>query len=317
MSLRITQSMVNSKMLSNLFANSNRLNELQLQASSGKVLNRPSDDPIALTFAMRYRSEMTDNEQYERNINTANSTLEFTDTTLSEVIDTTQRVRELMVQGASGSASDSSLKAIATEMKQLFSQFIDLGNSSFNGKSVFNGQSTLDKTYPDTSYDEAMSVTPHLPLAQNVTPDNTDVKLELSLNVTMKINTSAAKVFGDAVVPGLESESTNIFQVMTETIQALESGNSSAVSSLLGRLDQRMDKMLEQRSDVGARMNRLEYITSVFEASNLNLETMQSRVEDADLAEVLMNLKMQENAYQASLSAGAQMIRPSLVDFLK
>jgi flagellar hook-associated protein 3 FlgL len=42
-----------------------------------------------------------------------------------------------------------------------------------------------------------------------------------------------------------------------------------------------------------------------------------SKNEDADIAEVIMNLQNEENVYRASLSAGARVIQPSLVDFLK
>ena len=46
-------------------------------------------------------------------------------------------------------------------------------------------------------------------------------------------------------------------------------------------------------------------------------EELLSKNQDADMAEVIMELKMQENVYRASLSAGARIIMPSLVDFLR
>ncbi len=42
-----------------------------------------------------------------------------------------------------------------------------------------------------------------------------------------------------------------------------------------------------------------------------------SDVEDADIAEVTINLKMQENVHRTALAAGARIIQPSLLDFLR
>ena len=44
---------------------------------------------------------------------------------------------------------------------------------------------------------------------------------------------------------------------------------------------------------------------------------MRSDAEDVDMADVIMYLKMAEAVYQAALSAGARVIQPSLMDFLR
>jgi flagellar hook-associated protein 3 FlgL len=64
-------------------------------------------------------------------------------------------------------------------------------------------------------------------------------------------------------------------------------------------------------------MNRIDLVKNRYEKDLINYETVKSEVEDADLAEVVMNLKMAEAVYQAALAIGDQVIQPSLVDFLK
>jgi len=74
---------------------------------------------------------------------------------------------------------------------------------------------------------------------------------------------------------------------------------------------------LSLRSGVGAKTNRLELTKARLEDAGLNLSTLLSKNEDIDTAEVITRLKMQENTYQTALAAGARIIQPTLLDFLR
>jgi flagellar hook-associated protein 3 FlgL len=78
-----------------------------------------------------------------------------------------------------------------------------------------------------------------------------------------------------------------------------------------------MDKMLAIRSEIGAKTNRIDLMMGRLDDLGVNLTDLQAKVEDADYAELIMKSKIQENIYNASLSAGAKIISPSLVDFLR
>ncbi|MBB3110495.1 flagellar hook-associated protein 3 FlgL [Paenibacillus phyllosphaerae] len=274
---------------------------------------------------MRYRSELQANDQYEKNVSSATSLLEYTDATMDEATTVLQRVRELMVEGSSDTLNQDSRDAISIELKQLHSQLVEIGNSQFNGKFMFNGEQTLTAPYTKMTIDESAAVTADQLaadptanyLAQNVSADTGQIKYELSPGMVMAVNVTGDELFGNAVTPGEEESSDNAFNILSQAVKALDAGDTSSLQSLLGKVDSRISTMLEKRSEVGARMNRIELITNRLENNNINLQTVQSKTEDADMAEVITNLKMEENVYQASLSAGSQIIRPSLVDFLK
>ncbi|NLV63245.1 MAG: flagellar hook-associated protein FlgL, partial [Clostridiaceae bacterium] len=100
-------------------------------------------------------------------------------------------------------------------------------------------------------------------------------------------------------------------------ITALNAGDSEAAGNMLGRIDDDINNILRVRSGVGARMNRLELTANRLEDDFINFTSLMSKNEDADIAEVIMNLMNEENVYRASLSAGARVIQPRLVDFLK
>jgi flagellar hook-associated protein 3 FlgL len=85
MSSRVTSGMMHSQLLRNLNNNYNRMNATQEQIATGRKINRASDDPVGITYALRYRSELTMNDQYQRNITTATSSVENVDTVLNQV----------------------------------------------------------------------------------------------------------------------------------------------------------------------------------------------------------------------------------------
>ncbi len=70
------------------------------------------------------------------------------------------------------------------------------------------------------------------------------------------------------------------------------------------------------RARVGAKVNRLEATQSRFADSKIQLTSLLSKVEDVDIAEIVMNLSNQQAIYQSALRAGAKIIQTSLLDFL-
>lgn len=295
---RVTQGMMNTQLLRNLNNNMNRMNNESNQLSTGRKINKPSDDPVGLTFALRYRSELATNEQYQKNVDSALSWLEYTDTTLDQAGSVFQRVRELAVKGANDTNPQEALDSIKSEVGELYNQLVSIGNSQFNGKYVFNGQKTDTIPY---SIDNA---------AQDKT-DTYSIQYEIGTGVKLPINVTGEQVFGKA------DSADNAFQVLQDLMKALGDGKTDDVSQLIGKIDSRMDSFLQVRSDIGAKTNRIELAQSRLKDININLQSLQSKTEDADYAEVITKLQVSENVYQASLSMGAKLISPSLVDFLR
>lgn len=319
MSFRVTQSMMSSQLLGNLNNNLNRLNTLQDQLSTGKKINKASDDPVGITYALRYRTEISSNDQYKDNADSALSQLEYMDTTIGQATDIMQRFRELIVKGANGTLEETSMSAIKTEVSQLYNQMIEIGNSQFNGKHMFNGQLTDAKPYSAMKLEEPinpLAIPPQTKAYNNITDLGT-VEYELSPGMTFVTNVTGTEVFGDPVVTEPDTTSDNAFHLIRSAYEMLESGDQTGLSNMLGQIDTRLNTMLTKRAEVGAKVNRIEIVQDRLADVSLNLQALQSKVEDADLAEVITNITTEENVYQASLSAGAKIIQPSLIDFLR
>ncbi|HEU4964905.1 MAG TPA: flagellar hook-associated protein FlgL, partial [Bacilli bacterium] len=243
--MRVTQGMLNSNMLNYLNANNTRMSKYQEMLASGQKLNRPSDDPVAVGYAMRYTEQISRNDQYQRNIDAAMSNLDFLDTSLNQVNEVLKRARELAVRATTESMSIESRQAVAKEIHQLHDQLVGIGNTQFNGQYIFNGQKT--------------DVQPYNPNDTNAMYDAADpgqIHYAVSDGITIPVNVSGERLFGSKVTPGNEATSDNVFAIMAQLEQDLLADNQAGISASLDKLDSRTSKVLDTWAEIGARGNR-------------------------------------------------------------
>lgn len=306
--MRITNNMLSSQLLLNLNRNAQQMNNTQTQLATGRKINKPSDDPVGITYSLRYRAELSSNDQYQKNVDSAISWLEFNDTVMNQAGNAVQRLRELTVQASTGTNPQSALDSINEEVKQLKEQLIDISNSKLNGKYIFNGETYDIKPYDFPSNADGTLDTTN---ATSIVTDKGKINFIVGESVQLPINVSGNEVFGT------ETEEDNLFNIVNNIMKALTEGNQKELSNQLNNIDSRTDKMLAIRSEIGAKTNRVDLMMGRLDDLGINLTDLQSKVEDADYAELAMQSKIQENIYNASLSAGAKIISPSLVDFLR
>ncbi|AWV36930.1 flagellar hook-associated protein FlgL [Paenibacillus odorifer] len=304
--MRVTSNMMNSQLLLNLNRNARTMNDTQLQLSSGRKINKPSDDPVGITYSLRYRAELSSNEQYTKNVDSALSWLDYNDTVLGQAGDVVQKIRELTVQAATGSNPQSALDSINEEVMQLKEQLVDIGNSTLNGKYIFNGEQ-----YTTKPYDFAKGTDGTYDVSKPITTDTGQIQFVVGEDVRMPISMTGNDIFGNT------GESDNLFTIINSISDALKSGNTSAISNQLNTIDSRMNTILSARSEVGAKTNRVELMQERLSDLNINLTDLQAKTEDADYEGLIMQSKIQENIYNASLSVGAKIISTTLVDFIR
>ncbi|MCM3567022.1 flagellar hook-associated protein FlgL [Neobacillus mesonae] len=302
MSNRVTQSMLNQNFLFNLNKSNKAMENYQNQFSSGKKINKPSDDPVIAVRSMYYRSSLNEIGQFKKNADDGMSWMTATDEALDEVTSVLQRVRELTVEGLNGTNDESSRSAIAAEIDQLKEHLGEISNTQMAGRYLFAGTDVKNPPYRTD------------PAAANSTKafrNNNNEKLELQVgqNNQVQINVLGKNVFNNDGNGG-------IFKVLSD-IAADFNSQSPTSDNHLDKLDAQLDNLLKERSELGARMNRMELSMSRIDGLELSTTTMLSNEEDADLSKVIIDLKEQENVQRAALSVGARIIQPSLVDFLR
>ncbi|MBO7747229.1 flagellar hook-associated protein FlgL [Paenibacillus sp. MWE-103] len=299
--MRVTQNMTSSRLIQNLNSNMRKMAIQQDQISTGRKINKPSDDPVGLTYGLRYRSDLTANTQYQDNISSSLSWLDFYDTQMDQATQVLQRVNDLAVQAGTGTNTPDSLDAINKEIAELKNQMTDIANSSFNGKFVFGGQLFDEQPYPSGTDPKTVSA------------DAGAVTYEIGQGITIDVNMTANQVFGDADPAGTTD---NVFSMFDRLSGALQSSNYSAVTAEIDNVKSRMNKIISARSENGAKTNRTELMQNRMEEMNVGLTALQSKTEDADMDQLYIDSTVSQNIYQASLSVGAKIITPSLVNFL-
>ncbi|TDL78932.1 flagellar hook-associated protein FlgL [Peribacillus frigoritolerans] len=293
--MRVTQSMLAGNSLRNLSKSYEKMGTYQDQLATGKKINRPSDDPVVAMKGMHYRTNLTEVEQYQRNISEAYQWMENSEAGIEQGTQVLQRVRELMVQASNGTNGPEDLKAIGAEIKQLKEDLVGSANTQVAGNYIFNGTQTKEAP-----------VTLNADGTVTVNIDKSPFEIEVSKGVQLKANINSDNVFSE-----------DLFAVMGSIEKALTLGDASGLDGLLSELDEKMDSMSAERAELGARYNRLELIEDRVGKQEIVSTRILSENEDADLEKVIMNLTAQESIHRAALSVGARIIQPTLMDFLR
>lgn len=303
--MRITNSMLANNMLNNIGKNLVRMDKFQNQLATGKKIDKPSDDPVVAARSLKLRTDVGEVEQFKRNANDAISWLNITDDSLSKMNDIMQRARELTVQGSNGTNTPGDTQKIGAEINQLREQMIHLANSTYAGRYIFSGYQTDKPVIDTTTGNFTMDV-------QNFE----NIRYEIGVGDSININVTGGDLLNMGAVATTGSKGA-LIQTFDKLLLDLNSGNNSGIASALSALDSNMDNISRIRSDVGARQNRLDLTNNRLDADIINFTKLMSENEDVDMAETIMNLQNEENVYRASLSGGAKVIQPSLVDFLR
>lgn len=163
--VRVSQRSMFNNFVTNMNSSLAELMEMNLQASSQKRINKPSDDPVGTARVFNYRSQISAIGQYQENIDTARGWLGTADETLIQVNTVLTRIKELAEQAATGTYSNENRDQIAFEVREQFEQLIQLANTEFEGKHIFSGHKTQDPAFV-----QGLAVTLNNDALSNATP---------------------------------------------------------------------------------------------------------------------------------------------------
>ncbi|MFN8187073.1 MAG: flagellar hook-associated protein FlgL [Gaiellales bacterium] len=294
---RVTQSMISRTLLADLHDVADRLARTQRKLSSGKELERPSDNPYGVSRALQLRDELGQTRQYRRNAAEVNSWQTVADTALRQVADHVLRARELLVQGATDTASPEARQAIATEITQLIDAIKTEGNARLGDRFVFAGSATLTSPY-------------QLGANDGYAGNAEIVRREIGPGVQIDLNVVGQQVIGD--------DTSGLLSTLRQIVTDLQAGDTNALGTTdIQALDTALDTVTTSQAVVGARQNRLESANERLAELEENAAGLLSETEDADMAETLVHFSMQRAVYESALKAGSEIIQPSLMDFLR
>ena len=141
--MRITNRMMTNNMLNNINKNKLNVSKLEEQYSTGKKIQKPSDDPIVTVRALKLRTNLTELDQYyEKNIPDAISWMEVTESSLTTINDIIRQINTLCVQGSTDTFTATNRASIVQNLVELKDQIYQEGNANYAGRYIFTGYKT-------------------------------------------------------------------------------------------------------------------------------------------------------------------------------
>jgi flagellar hook-associated protein 3 FlgL len=267
---------------------------LSEKLSSGKKINKPSDDVFGMMQTMGYKVTINEIDQYKKNIDDAGGQLSMTDSVMSSVATIISRARELAVQGSTGTQTPESRAAMAAEVATLRDETIRLAQTKFNNRYIFSGFKTDTASF-DASF--------------NYLGDSGAINVLVDRDSTVAVNVTGDQAFS--------SGGETYFKTLDDLYNALQSNNQTAIQSSITLLDNATNQVANVRADVGARMNYLDTLKSAQEDRSTTFKTLLSNTEDTDITEAVSELAKIQVSLEALRTAGAKMLSQSLLDFLQ
>ena len=303
MPFRITQESLNRTTLSNINLNYKKIQAIQEKLSSGKQINRPSDDPSGTRKVLGLRAEELQVQQFLDNTETAKEQINYTSNTLESIQEIFTKIKGLTIQAGNDTLGQSDRKIIANELDELLESVLQNANTDNNGRYIFSGTETLTSAFTATrdSNGNISSV--------SYNGNNEEIKYQIGPDTFIQVNLPGGKLFQD----------NKAFSTLVSLRDSLKAStfDSTAFSNLRNTLDTATNALSTEITRFGAKANRLEITTNSLENSQTALKELISYTEDADVASLIMDLKHQENVLLSSLKTGAMVIQPTLLDFLR
>jgi len=144
--MRVTFATVNRNVQKNLSRQYGTMVNLQEQLATGKRLRKPSDHPVDVANDIKLRSKQVQLKQYKRNIEDGLANMGVAASAMSSMNEMLHRARELAVQAANGTYTDTDRMYMQQEVDQIYRQMMSVVNTQFKGNFIFNG--TNGKTPP-------------------------------------------------------------------------------------------------------------------------------------------------------------------------
>lgn len=292
---RITQRTLNSAVLNNLQGNLARMQKLQEQMSSGRAIRRPSDSPADTVSALRYRADIRRSEQIQRNATDGLGWLGTADTSLTQMYDVIRRVRSLALQGVNAATSANDREALAAEVETLREHALTLANTTYLDRPVFAGAAATSLAFDPTT--------------GAYQGDGAAVNRTIAPGASVQVNLDGRDIFGP--------DGANLFDVISSVADDLRNNVTDLAPTDVAALDTASVRLGDALATVGARYAQVETMRNRTDANLVEQANGLAEVESIDLPKTIVDLQLQEVAYKAALAAGARVLQPSLVDFLR
>ncbi len=314
--MRVTNNMVSDRVIADLQARYAAMADTQLQISTGRRVNQPSDDPTATAQERLRLSELSGIKGSQSSVAAAQTALNSSESSMEGVRSVLSRANELALAGANGSLSQADRVTIANEIDQLIKSAKDSMNTKVGDSYIFAGTKSDTAPYADATGDAYQG-------------DGGALLRDGGAGVLLQTNPSFVPVGGSASVPltadailgnGSAAGDGRVLDALTQLSAHLRGGTAADLQAIqstdLQAIKANQTAVSSAISAIGAMSNRATAAASRLDDLE---DTANQSIDDltgVDTVKALTDYSAQNAAYQASLKVGAQIIQPSLLQFL-
>lgn len=298
---RVTPLMTSAQVLANINEVQNQLATTQEQLSTGRSINRPSDNPYGASLAVQLNAAIAGLASYSNNVADGTAWASAATSALQNIQSMVQRVQEVMIQASNGTESDSDLQASAAEVSQLTDAIKQEANTQYAGQYIFSGAATGTAPYSGSS-DQYQG--DHGAVTRDIGPNSS-----LAVNVDLSSVLGGGSAAGDG---GLLDTLRTIVSDMTGTPPDV----ADLATNQIDNLSANLTTLEGMQASVGATTERLNLAASRIQTLQTSDATALSDDEDVNIAQAYTTFSNEQAAFTAALRAGANIVQSSLMDFL-
>lgn len=294
---------VNTNMVPNILADlqqsQSTLNTALAEVSTGKSVTVPSDNPAASAQMVQNTMETANVDQYTKNINSVLTSVQSASSALSSVVTSLTQAVSLGTQGANGTNTSANLAVIAQQVQGILSSVVSDANTSVDGTYLFGGTASTAAPYTADS-SSASGYT------YNGNSDSNSVAIGDNLNV--QIGVPGSQIFS--------SSSNNVLAALSTLVTALQSGDSSQISSATSSISSAISNISQQQGFYSNATSQLNSQESYLQQDTVTLTTQQNNLVGVDEAQAATLLSQAETDNSAILAAAAKVLPNTLLNYL-
>jgi flagellar hook-associated protein 3 FlgL len=267
------------------------------QLSSGKRVNRPSDDPAAAAADVLNQDQQSQVDEFLQSTNSLNSLFQTADSALSTTVTALNQAVSLGTEGANGTLSASDLQSVTASVQGVLSQVLQMANTSYQGSYIFGGTATTSAPFSNTA--GGVVYTGNGGLNQASIADGRSIQT----------NVPGSQLF---MQPG-----SDVLGSLHQLITALQSGNSTAISNATTSVSTALNYLSGQRVFYGNAMSQISDDQTTLNQESTDLKSQENTLVGADMAQAALAVTQAQTDDQAVLAAAAKVLPVTLLDYLK
>jgi flagellar hook-associated protein 3 FlgL len=298
MTIRINPQML-PDLLASLQASQQNIQNGVQQVSTGRRVNRPSDDPAAVAALVNNNAQFSQDAQFQVNLSDLQARYQAADSVMNSAVQLMTTAISLGAEGASGNLTAANRQAIAAQVAGLQQQMLSLANTSYQGAYIFAGTKVTAAPFSQDS---------SAPSGVRYNGNSAVTSVHISEGQSIQTNVAGDQIFANA--------SGNVFAALNNLVNSLNAG--AGIDAANTEVQNAFHQLNTQRVFYGDALSQVQSKENFLSQDKINLSQQQSTLVGADLAQALTDLSQAQVTQQAALTATARVLNlPTLLNFIK